>query len=39
VVVRLGSFIHATYVRLAITVCTKRTSVTTKLLAPGVNGY
>jgi hypothetical protein len=39
VVVRLGSFIHATYIRLAITVCTKRSSVTTKLLAPGVNGY
>lgn len=37
--VLLGSFITKTYVHLPIKVCTKRTSTTTKLLVPGVNGY
>ena len=39
VVVSLGSFVHATFLHLPITVCTKRSSVTTRLLVPGVNGY
>jgi len=39
VLVTLGSFITKTYVHLPIKVCTKRTSTTTKLLVPGVNGY
>ena len=36
--VALGSFVPATYRALPITVCTKRASTTTRLLAPGARG-
>jgi hypothetical protein len=39
VIVTLGSFARATYLHLPITVCTKRWSVTTRLIVPGVSGY
>jgi len=38
VVVSLSPFIHPTYLRLPIKVCTRRWSVTTRLLAPGTTG-
>jgi hypothetical protein len=38
VVVTLGSFVRAAYVKLPISVCTKRVSVFTQLVKPGVNG-
>jgi len=38
VVVTLGSFVPSRYVHLAIIVCTKRTSITTRLLTAGVTG-
>ena len=39
VMVSLSSFVHPTYVRLAISVCTKLASTTTKLIAAGTKGY
>jgi hypothetical protein len=39
IVVSLGSFVPSRYLRLAISVCTKRTSLTTRLIVSGVNGY
>jgi hypothetical protein len=38
VIVTLGAFVRPTYVNLAITVCTKLASTTTRLVAPGVTG-
>jgi len=38
ILVALGSFVHSTYVHLPISVCTKLTSVTTKLIVPGMTG-
>ncbi|HEY5265271.1 MAG TPA: DUF4232 domain-containing protein [Acidimicrobiales bacterium] len=38
VLVTLGSFVISRYVVLPITVCTKRASTTTRLVAPGVTG-
>ena len=38
VIVTLGAFVRPTYVGLAITVCTKRASTTTRLVSPGVTG-
>jgi hypothetical protein len=38
VTVTLGAFVRPTYVGLPITVCTKRASTTTRLVAPGVTG-
>ena len=38
VVVSLGSFVHSTYVHLPIIVCTKRTSITTRLIVAGTTG-
>lgn len=38
VMVSLGTFVHSKYVHLAITVCTKRSSVTTRLVVAGVSG-
>ncbi len=39
VIVTLGSFVHSRYLHLPITVCTKRSSTTTRLLVAGVTGY
>lgn len=39
VIVTLDSFVRSTYVHLPITVCTKRSSTTTRLIVAGVNGY
>jgi hypothetical protein len=38
VIVTLGAFVHPTYVALAITVCTKLASTTTRLVSSGVTG-
>jgi len=38
VVITLGDFVHSRYVHLAIIVCTKRTSITTRLITAGVTG-
>jgi len=38
ILVSLGNFVHSTYVALAITVCTKRASTTTRLITAGVSG-
>jgi hypothetical protein len=38
VLVTLGSYVHATYLRLAITVCTKQASTTTRAVVAGVTG-
>jgi len=38
IVVTLGSFVSSRYVHLPIDVCTKRSSVTTRLITPGVTG-
>ncbi|HEY5103852.1 MAG TPA: DUF4232 domain-containing protein [Acidimicrobiales bacterium] len=38
VLVSMGSFVTSKYVALTITVCTKRASTTTRLVAPGVTG-
>jgi hypothetical protein len=39
VVVSVGSFLHSRYVHLPIDVCTKRTSISTKLITAGTTGY
>jgi len=39
VLVSMGSFVTSRYVALAMTVCTKRASTTTRLVAPGVTGF
>ena len=39
VTVLLGSFVKKTYVKMSISVCTAHSSTTTKLIAPGKNGY
>ncbi len=39
VMVSVGSFLHARYVHLPIVVCTKRTSISTKLITAGATGY
>ncbi len=38
VVVTLGTFVTSRYVQLPITVCTKRASITTRLISAGVSG-
>ena len=38
VMVALGDFVHSTYVHLAIIVCTKRISITTRLISAGTTG-
>ena len=38
VVVTLGTFVSSRYVQLPITMCTKRTSITTRLITAGVTG-
>lgn len=38
VVVSLGDFVHSRFVRLSISVCTRTSSVTTRLLVPGTTG-
>lgn len=37
--VRLGTFVHETYLPMKISVCTTRASLTTQLVVPGVTGY
>jgi hypothetical protein len=39
IIVRLGSYVHPTFVHLPITVCTKRASTSTKLIVAGIKGY
>ena len=39
VVVSVGPFLHSRYVHLPIDVCTKRTSISTKLITAGTTGY
>ena len=39
VVVSVDSFLHSRYVHLPIDVCTKRTSISTKLITAGTTGY
>ena len=39
IVVTLGNFVHDAYVTLKISVCTKRSSTSTRLIAPGTTGY
>jgi len=39
VMVSVGSFLHSRYVHLPIDVCTKRTSISTKLITAGTTGY
>jgi hypothetical protein len=38
VIVTLGDFVHSRYVKMPITVCTKRSSTTTRLITPGTSG-
>lgn len=38
VVVSLGDFVHSRFVRVSISVCARRSSVTTRLLVPGTSG-
>ena len=38
VMVALGDFVHSTYVHLSIIVCTKRASITTRLITAGTTG-
>jgi len=39
VIVSVGSFLHSRYVHLPIVVCTKRISISTKLITAGASGY
>ena len=39
IVVAMGTFVNQVYVPLKISVCTQRTSITTKLMVPGTTGY
>ena len=39
IIVTLGNFVGHAYVPLKISVCTQRTSITTKLMVPGTTGY
>jgi len=39
IVVTLGTFISHAYVPLKISVCTKKSSTSTRLIAPGTTGY
>jgi hypothetical protein len=39
IIVTMGNFVHRAYLPLEISVCTKKASTRTRLIAPGTTGY